>query len=294
MRKLPTDRRAGILASLVEGCSVNSTARMHRVSKVTVLRLLGDVGTFCADLHDRTVRGVRAEQIQADELWSFCGCKEGAKSRGAAGHGDVWTWVAIDRFSKLVIGYHIGHRTGLDAIHFMNDVASRVEGRPQVNTDALGAYRYAVSNAFDGNVDHAVIVKQYASKPAEAGARYSPPVCTGCEKRVVVGDPDLDMASTSHVERQNLSVRMGSRRYTRLTNGFSKRLENHAWAVHLHYWHYNFARKHKTLRTTPAVAAGLASRQMTTLDLIGMLEKVEAERGGRRITGYLAASAGSK
>lgn len=288
MRKLPAEKRAAILSALVEGSSVNATARMMGCSKITVLRLLADAGTFCAQYHDETVRGIEAKEIQADELWSYCGCKERAKARGAQGHGDAWVWVAMDRNTKLVLSYKVGGRTGTDATHFMYDVAKRVVGRPQVSTDALNSYTWAVFSAFSGNVDHAVIHKTYGTTQVAPG-RYSPPVCTGCEKKRGFGKPDLERASTSHIERQNLTVRMSSRRFTRLTNGFSKRIENHEHALALHYWHFNFARKHLTLKTTPAVAAGLADKPLTMLDLVAMIEAKEVEKGGR-LTDYLPAA----
>lgn len=287
MRKLPAERRAAILSALCEGLSVNAAARMAGCSKITVLRLLADAGTLCADLHDRMVRGVEAVRIEADELWSFCGCKAATKRQGGQGHGDAWVWVAADADSKLVLSYLVGDRDQNHATALMNDLAERVTGRPQVTTDSLAAYRWAVWSAFEGNVDHAQVHKTFGTVAAESG-RYSPPKCTGCTKEVVHGSPDLESASTSHIERQNLSTRMGSRRFTRLTNAFSKTVQNHKWAVALHFWHFNFARKHATLKTTPAVAAGIASRPMSVLDLVRMLEASEAHKGGR-LTSYLPA-----
>lgn len=277
-----------ILSALVEGMSVNATARMVGCSKITVLRLLADAGTICAEHHDDVVRGVEAEQIEADELWSFCGCKAKAKKKGAQGHGDAWVWVAMDADTKLVVSYLVGDRDSAHAEALMYDLASRVEGHPQVNTDALSSYRWAIFSAFEGRASHAQVIKQYA-KPRDEDGRYSPPKCTGCKRRAANGNPDLDRASTSYVERQNLSMRMGSRRFTRLTNGFSKRIENHKHAVALHYWWFNFGRKHMTLKTTPAVAAGLASKPQTMMDLVRMIEREEERRGGR-ITDYLPAA----
>ncbi len=288
MRKLSREQRAAILSALVEGSSVNATARQTGCSKVTILRLLMDAGTFCASYHDEHVRNVQAAQIQADEVWSYCGCKERAKKRGALGHGDAWVWVAMDRDSKLVLSYRVGKRTGVDAFEFMQDLAGRVVGRPQISTDALQSYAWAIHTAFDGKADYAIVHKVYATTEVAPG-RYSPPRCTGCTKSAQFGNPDLDKASTSHAERQNLSLRMGSRRFTRLTNAFSKRVENHEAAVHLHYWYFNFARKHATLKTTPAVAAGIASRPLTILDLVEMIEQAESAKGGR-LTDYLPAA----
>jgi IS1 family transposase len=211
MRKLSPDRRAAILSALVEGMSIASVVRMLGVSKITVLRLLADAGTLCIQLHDEAVRGVKAERIEADELWSFCGCKAKAKRAGAQGHGDTWVWVGMDADTKLVISYLVGDRDAAHAEAFMLDLASRVEGRPQITTDGFNPYRWAVHMAFDGQADHAGIVKHYATIQAEEG-RYSPPRCTGCTKRVINGNPDLEKASTSYAERQNLTVRMGMRR----------------------------------------------------------------------------------
>ena len=288
MNKLSTEDRAAILSALVEGSSVNATARMCGVSKVTVLRLLSDVGSFCADYHELTVRGLQTKRAQADELWSFCGCKEKAKKAGGQGHGDLWTSVVIDADTKLVISYHVGARDGQAARTLMLDLAERVKTRPfQLSTDAHGAYPPAVEAAFGGAVHFAQVVKKYAAERPDA-ARYSPARCTGCELVPVVGKPDMEHVSTSYVERQNLTMRMSMRRFTRLTNGYSKRVENHAYAVALHVLYVNFIRKHQTLKTTPAVAAGLAVRPMTMLELVEMVEREERLTGGR-LTRYLPA-----
>lgn len=243
---------------------------MTGCSVVTVLRLLADAGSFCADYHDLMVRRLNAERIECDELWSYCGCKAKTKANGGQGHGDAWVWVAMDSDSTLVISYLVGDRDGAHAEMFIHEVAERVLGRPQVTTDALAAYRWAFASAFGNQADYAVIHKSYGTAAGESG-HYSPPQCVGCTKRAERGNPDLDTATTSYIERQNLTVRMSSRRFTRLTNGFSKRIENHAHAVALHYFHYKFIRKHQTLKTTPALAANLASRPLTMLDLVQMI-----------------------
>lgn len=288
MNKLTPERRAAILSALVEGASINATARMTGCSKITVLRLLADVGSFCADYHDLTVRKLMSARVQVDELWSFCGCKAKAKAAGAQGHGDVWTWVAMDADSKLCVSYLVGNRDGEHASAFIADVADRLARRVQLTSDGHKPYLAAVEAAFGGAVDYAQLVKHYAADRM-GEARYSPAKCIGCTEETVTGNPDPRHVSTSYIERQNLTVRMGSRRFTRLTNGFSKKIENHAHAVALHYFHYNFIRKHQTLKTTPAVAAGIASKPLTMLDLVAMIEREERLTGGR-LTDYLPAA----
>lgn len=288
MRKLSTERRAMVLSALCEGSSVNATARMCGVSKITVLRLLADAGSLAAEYHDLTVNALDTERVEVDEAWSFVGGKELAKARGADVHGDAWVWVGMDADSKLVISYRVGDRDAENARAFMGDLASRLSRRVQLTSDGLSAYPEAVEAAFGGEVDYAQLIKEYQSD-REGEVRYSPPKCTGCKRRPRQGSPTPELISTSYVERQNLSLRMGSRRFTRLTNSFSKKLENHAHAVALHYLWYNFGRKHMTLKTTPAVAAGIASRPMTMLDFVALLEREERIRGGR-LTDYLPAA----
>jgi IS1 family transposase len=289
MRKLAAEKRAAILSALVEGSSINATTRMFKVSKITVLRLLADAGQFCADYHDVFVRGVESKRVQMDELWAFCGCKDKAKLAGASGHGSVWTWVAMDADSKLCISYLIGDRGNNSAESFAKDVAARVSGRIQLTTDGHAPYSNAVENAFHGNVDYAMLVKVFGKTGVEEQRRYSPPECIGCRKETMSGQPDADHVSTSYVERQNLTMRMSIRRLTRLTNAFSKKLENHEYAIALHYFHYNFIRKHQTLKTTPAVAAGIANAPLTIADLVKMIEDEETKLKGR-LTNYLPAS----
>lgn len=286
MRKLPREKRAAILSALVEGSSVSATARMCRVSKITVLRLLADAGQFCADYHDVYVRGLASNRVQMDELWAFCGCKDKAKQAGAGGYGSVWTWVAMDADSKICIGYLIGGRGPDCAEAFVRDVAGRISTRVQLTTDGHGPYSEAVDKAFHGKVDYAMLVKSFGKIGTEEQRRYSPPECVGCRKETKAGNPDPDHVSTSFVERQNLTVRMSVRRMTRLTNGFSKKIENHAHALALHFFHYNFIRRHMTLKTTPAVAAGIANAPLSVMDLVAMIEAEEAKVGGR-LTDYL-------
>jgi hypothetical protein len=287
MRKLSAEQRSMVLSALVEGSSVNATARMCGVSKITVLRLLSDAASLCADYHDLMVRGLQTQRAQADELWSYCGCKAKTKKAGGMGHGDTWTWVLLDSDSKLCVSCLVADRGAESAKVFMEDAAGRIASRIQLTTDGHGAYIDAVDAAFAGEIDYSMLIKHFAEvRPGEA--RYSPARCTGTTRKTVTGRPDHDHTSTSFVERQNLTVRMGSRRFTRLTNGFSKRLESHVNAVHLHYFHYNFVRKHMTLKTTPAVAAGIASKPMTMLDFVHILENEERVHGGR-LTDYLPA-----
>jgi IS1 family transposase len=275
MNKLSTTERAAIVAALVEGNSIRATCRMTGTGKNTVVRLLRDLGTACAEYADKNVRGVRAEQIQVDEIWSFCYSKQKnvpAEHKGEFGYGDVWTWTAIDADSKLAISWMVGRRDGYHANHFLEDLATRVEGRPQINTDGLAAYRWAIQGAFKGAADHAVIEKIYG--PTYDTGRYSPPVCKGCKRVAVSGRPDLEEASTSYVERSNLTMRMGMRRFTRLTNGYSKKVENLEHAVSLHFMHYNFCRGHHTLRgKTPAMAAGLADHRWSLEELVSLLDR---------------------
>lgn len=287
MRKLSTDKRAMILTALVEGNSINATARVCGCSKVTVLRLLADAGTMASKWHDEHVQDLQSERVQADEIWSFVGCKDKAKKSGAQGLGSVWTWIAMDADSKLAISYWLGSREQADADIFMQDLASRVSNEIQLSTDGLSIYPDAVRRAFGRRIDsYAQIVKQYGNPPREAQARYSPGVCIGCEKRRIIGHAYGEDITTSHIERQNLTLRMQSRRYTRLTNAFSKKIENHYHAICLHFWHYNWSRRHQSLKTTPAVASGLANRRMMMVELVECLEAQEAKNGGR-VTDYL-------
>lgn len=285
MRKLNREKRELIISLLTDGTGINATARICKVSKLTVLRLLADVGSLCADLHDLYVQNVPAHRVQVDEIWSFCGCKQKTKLRGGNGDGDVWTWVGLDSETKVVVAYHVGDRGEGSAREFVFDLASRVANRIQLSSDGHAAYFGAVQAAFgpDG-VDYAMVSKIFGSDPATTENRYSQGECIGCRKVPVFGLPDESLISTSHVERQNLTLRLNNRRFTRLTLGFSKKLTNHIHAIALHYWVYNFARKHKTLKTTPAKAAGLTDREWTIADLVDLLEKEEkAHSNGGRI-----------
>jgi IS1 family transposase len=272
MNQLNTAKRCQIIAALIEGNSINATCRMLGVGKHTVLRLLEDAGCACAAFHDANVRNLRVGRAQCDEVWSFVYAKQKnvTEEQMEQGAGDCWTWTAIDADSKLIISYMLGDRGALTAQAFMQDVASRISNRIQLTTDGHRVYAEAVENAFGSEIDYAMLVKIYgASNDGEA--RYSPATCIGCRTGVLSGNPDPKYISTSYVERQNLSMRMGMRRFTRLTNGFSKKFENHAHQVALYFMHYNYCRVHKTLRVTPAMEAGLTDHVWTLEELCGLL-----------------------
>jgi IS1 family transposase len=294
MRKLPTEARAAILSALVEGVSIASVVRMFGASKVTVLRLLADAGTLAAQYHDLMVTDLQTKRVQMDEIWAFVHSKEKnvRQQNWGKGHGDVWTWVAMDADSKLVINWTIGGRDASYGREFVADTASRLTDRVQVTSDGWQVYRDAIKRAFGDDVDFAMLIKQYKAE-RQGHARYSPPECIGCRKSVQTGSPDLEHVSTSFVERQNLTMRMQMRRFTRLTNGFSKRKTNHEYAVALHYFNYNFIRKHQTIKTTPAVMAGVSGKVWTMVDFVQMLEREEELLGGR-VTDYKPASSVAK
>jgi IS1 family transposase len=269
MNKLSREKQAQVVAALVEGNSINSTVRMTGVSKVTILKLIKDLGNACAEYHNRTFVNLRCKRIQCDEIWQFCYAKEKnlpEELKGKSGYGDVWTWVAIDPDTKLVPSFMVGGRDAHTANAFIDDLASRLAGRIQLTTDGYHVYLEAVEGAFGCEVDYAMLVKIYGATQEET--RYSPAECIDCVVKPISGKPDLDHISTSHVERQNLTMRMSMRRFTRLTNGFSKKIENHAYALAIHYMHYNFCRIHKSLRVTPAMEAGLTDHIWTIEEML--------------------------
>jgi IS1 family transposase len=275
VNKKSTAERAQIVRCLVEGNSIRSTVRMTGASKNTISKLLVELGTACALFQDETIRDLKCKEIQCDEIWSFVGMKEKnvpEEKIGEFGYGDVWTWTALCADSKLMVCWNLGMRDADAAQCFMDDVASRLANRVQLTTDGHKVYLKAVLNAFEGEVDYAMLVKKYGNDYSTPERMYSPAVCTGCDKKAKIGNPDEKKISTSYVERANLTMRMSMRRFTRLTNGFSKKLENHAAAIALHFMYYNFARVHATLKTTPAVAAGLTDKVWTVEDIVQLLD----------------------
>lgn len=287
MNRLPVAKRAQILSLLCEGSSMRSVSRIIDCSINTVSRELVVAGEACAEFHDLTVRGVKSVRVQCDEIWSFVAMKEKAakmKKHRAAGVGDVWTWTGLDADTKLVISWRIGDRGAEDAFEFMLDLASRLDGRVQMTTDGHKAYLSAIGGAFGSQgIDYAQLVKTYGQDPKEDERRYSPAVCTGIEKTRIYGDPDIKHVSTSYVERSNLTMRMHMRRFTRLTNAFSKKFENHCHMVALYTAWYNFCRVHKTLRVTPAMEAKLTDHVWTMEDFVGVADEWEARQPHEKV-----------
>lgn len=287
MNKLPLKTRVQILNMLCEGSSMRSISRVADVSINTVSKLLVDAGKFCADLHDREVRNVKAQKVQCDEIWSFTAAKQknvATMKNTVEGAGDTWTWTALDSDSKLIISWLVGGRDGDYALAFMDDVKDRLANRVQLTTDGHKAYLNAVEEAFGADIDYAMLVKMYGEPEGRAvpqERRYSPAVCTGAKKTKIEGNPDPAFVSTSHVERQNLTMRMQMRRFTRLTNAFSKKFENHVHMVALYTVWYNFIRVHKTLRMSPAMAAGVSDKLWSMDDLVAMMDTVAPKPGPR-------------
>jgi len=276
MNRLSLQGRVRIIGCLTEGMSLRATARLVDVSLNTVTKLLVDVGTACDLYQNETLRNLLCKKIQCDEIWTFTGMKESSvpkAKRGQVGLGDTYTWVAIDADSKLVVSWQVGKRDAHHGQKFMNDVAGRLANRITLSTDGHHTYVNAVEGAFGGNVDFGMLLKVYgpATGPS-AERRYSPPEVIGTVKRRISGEPSYKDISTSYVERQNLTMRMGMRRYTRLTNGFSRKIQNHACAVALHYMHYNFGRIHKTLRVTPAMQTGISDHVWTLEEIAKLAE----------------------
>jgi len=261
MNRLPLERRAAIVGMLVEGNSLRAVSRLANVSINTVSKLLVELGAACSEYQDRVMRNLPCQRLQCDEIWAFVYAKqknvtlEMLQARPA---GDTWTWTAIDAETKLIPCWAIGQRDAATARDFMEDLAGRLANRVQLTTDGHKPYLTAVDRAFGEDIDYAMLVKIYG-EPTEGHKRYSTADCIGCETKTIKGRPDPEHISTSYVERQNLTMRMGMRRFTRLSNGFSKKLENHAAMVAIHFLHYNFGRVHKTLRITPAMAAGISN-----------------------------------
>jgi len=280
---LDTAKRAQILSMLVEGMSMRSVTRITGVSINTVSKLLIDAGDACAEYHDNTVCNVNAERVQCDEIWSFVAAKQkNVKTMKAPieGAGDVWTWTAIDADSKLIISYLVGGRDAGYADAFMQDVGDRLANRVQLTTDGHKAYLEAVEGVFGADVDYAQLIKLYGNAPDAFKGRYSPAECTGIKKRAIEGEPDESHVSTSYVERMNLNIRMGNRRFTRLTNAFSKKIDNHLHMLSLYFMYYNFCRIHKTLKVPPAMAAGVSNTLRDVEWIVGLID-ARAPKPGR-------------
>jgi len=283
MNRLSTAKRSQVVAALCEGVSIRATCRLTGVAKGTVLKLLVDLGAACERYQDETLRGLKLKRIQCDEIWSFVYAKAKnvpADHAGESGYGDVWTWVAIDADTKLVPSWAVGRRDGFTAAAFIRDLADRLATRVQLTTDGHKAYLEAVESALGNAIDYAMLVKMYegdSGKHTPAERRYSPAVCTGAQQQRIVGNPDAAHISTSFVERQNLTMRMSMRRFTRLTNAFSKKVDNLKASVALYYMHYNFARIHQTLRVTPAMEAGVSDHVWSIEEIVGLLDWAAAQ-----------------
>ena len=277
MNKLPPEKRAQALQMMAEGVSLRAITRLTSISRTTLIKLLEDAGQAFSEYQDRVLMNLPCRRVQVDEAWAFCYAKaKNVPTAKAApeGAGDIWTWVGLDAESKLAVSWNVGSRDGDAALEFMTDLSKRLANRVQLTSDGHRAYLDAVEEAFGTDIDYAQLVKIYGQTP-EGQRRYSPPVCIGCERHAVTGKPDPKHVSTSYVERQNLNIRMGNRRMTRLTNAFSKKAANHAHMMAIYFMHYNFVRIHQTLKITPAMAAGVTSNLWEMCDMVKVLEDWE-------------------
>ena len=275
MNRKSTKDRAQILRCLVEGNSIRSTSRITGASKNTVTKLLVEVGKACSDYQNEHLTNLNCKRIQCDEIWSFVYSKKKnvpERKKGQFGYGDIYTWTALDPDSKLMVSYMVGERTEEYASAFIADLAPRLNSKVQMTTDGLKLYLEAVEESFGADVDYAMLIKVYGNASKEGQKRYGPAEFTGTEKKAITGDPIKEDICTSHVERQNLTMRMGMRSFTRLTNAFSKKVENHEHAVSLHFMYYNFCRIHKTIKTTPAMEAGVTDRLWDLEDIAGLVD----------------------
>lgn len=279
MNKLTTEKRAAVIAALVEGNTLRGTARLTGVARMTIEKLLRDLGEACIAYHNANVRGLKSQRIQCDEIWSFVGAKQKhvpEEKRGV--WGDIWTWTAIDADSKLIVGYRVGNRTANDAYEFMQDVAARLTSRVQLTTDNLHFYLNAVEYAFGSDIDYATLEKRYGGfiVSGSAAHRYTPAKITSMKAATISGEPKRKHISTSYIERQNLTMRMHISRFARLTNAFSKKIEMHAHSVALHFMYYNFCKIHQTLRVTPAMQSGLSDHVWDLQELVMLIEPQQA------------------
>lgn len=282
MNKLTPEKRAQALQMMAEGISLRAMTRLTGISRTTLIKLLEDAGQAFSEYMDRTLVNLPCKRIQVDEVWAFCYAKQknvATAKKAPPGAGDIWTWVGLDADTKLAASFFVGGRDGDAALEFMTDLAGRLVNRVQLTSDGHKAYLDAVEEAFGADIDYAQLVKIYGQAP-EGQRRYSPAICTGAIKHKVEGNPDPKHVSTSFVERQNLNIRMGNRRMTRLTNAFSKKAENHAHMMAIYFMHYNFVRLHQTLKVTPAMAAGVTSKLWEMSDMVAILEAWEASRAG--------------
>jgi IS1 family transposase len=273
MNKLSTEKQRQVVAALVEGNGIRATVRMTGVSKNTIAKLLVELGAACSGYLNKALVNLNCKRVQCDEIWSFCYAKEKnlpEEFRGKFGYGDIWTWVGMDADSKLIVSWLVGSRDGGTAFAFVQDLAKRLANRVQLTTDGHKVYLDAVEGAFGADVDYAMLVKMYGSDARETEARYSPAECTGCREVVVSGRPSLKHISTSFIERQNLTMRMHMRRFTRLTNAHSKKIENHIASIAIHYMHYNFCRVHESIRVAPAMEAGIADHVWSIEELVAL------------------------
>jgi IS1 family transposase len=280
MNQLDSIQRAQVIAALVEGNSIRSVSRMTGIARNTISTLLFMAGAACARYQDEKLRNLPCKRVQCDEIWSFCYAKDRnvpAEKRGEFGIGSVWTWTALDADTKLIASWMVGGRDAVAAHEFMKDLAGRLANRVQLTTDGHAPYLNAVDSNFGNDIDYAMLVKIYG-ETAEAEKRYSPAECIGCKRKEITGKPDKRHISTSFVERQNLTMRMHMRRFTRLTNAFSKKIENHVAAIALHFMYYNFVRIHQTLRITPAMAAGVSDRVWEVSDIVKLVDEYREQR----------------
>jgi IS1 family transposase len=279
MNRLPIEKQVQVVSALIEGCSIRATVRMTGVAKNTIAKLLVELGAACSEYMNQTLVNLPCKLIQVDEMWSFVGCKQknatSEKVERDGICGDVWTWIAIDADTKLIPSFMIGQRDPITARLFMEDLAARLANRVQLTSDGHKPYLRAVEAAFGEDIDYAMLIKIYGEIDTQGQRRYSPAQCIGTERKTITGNPDPKEISTSYIERQNLTVRMSNRRFTRLTNAFSKKVENHLASLAIHYMHYNFVRIHQSLRVTPAMAAGVTQTLWSIEDIVRLLDHHE-------------------